>query len=344
MAVKRFAAWGCLLAGLGLAEPSSADESVVRAALSWSADPSCSDAESVERAVDARLGRPTFEAVNPEVVVRGEVQQEPSGTWLVRIELVDAEGSVLGQRVVESPARHCKALDDSIALVVALMVDIPKAELEQRKLERRQRRAELERQNQPAPPPASPPPRRITLPRTPELRTTWSFDARLEAVIAIGLMPDPAPGLALGLLIDPEHFWAIDLEAMVFAPQTLADGDASVNFSSYGAALFLCPVRLKLGDGALFACAGQRVGAVRVEGEGFDVPRERTGLLYDVGARLRLGLPLWGSLRFESAVGAEVPLSRFRYFATRQNGQQVGLFRQSAVIATAQAGVGLFFR
>lgn len=315
-----------------------AGEGPVRARLDWQSSPGCLDQQQLERAVRARLRRQPFvDAGSVDVVVRGRiVPAEANRGWAVEIQLIDPGGQLLGTRTLSSEAPRCSALDDSLPLVVALMIDMPRDELPRPRPE-----------SSTAPATSGEPPWRpgvLALPEPqPGAASPLNLEPRLEIVTALGLTPELGLGLAAGALIEPPAFWAVDLEAAWWLPRSVDAGPSGSDFDLWTVGLQICPVEWKLGEGRLYGCAGQRVGILTVRGRGFAVNYEQSRIVYDVGLRARASLPLGRVLRLAAALGAELPLSRDRFFFATGDGRQRELFQQSSVILTGQAGVSLAF-
>lgn len=97
---------------------------VSAATLSWEDAESaeaCLSPISVERQVEARLGRRLTE-VGPAQALRVKVQ--PRGkSWVASIEMRDAQGSLLGRRVLTLNDDPCGQIEGFVALALALMID-----------------------------------------------------------------------------------------------------------------------------------------------------------------------------------------------------------------------------
>jgi hypothetical protein len=106
------------LAGLLLASSASA------ATLSWEQAESagaCLSPSSVERQVEARLGRKLSDVATAQAV---RVRIESRGkSWVAQIEMRDAGGGLLGRRVLTLSDDPCRQLEGFVALALALMID-----------------------------------------------------------------------------------------------------------------------------------------------------------------------------------------------------------------------------
>ncbi len=89
--------------------------------LRWTAPADCRQAADVARAVEDRLHRPTF-GPDPRFTVDGVVERV-NAQWRARLTLVDAQGTVLGNREVTGTDEACASLDGKLTLVIALLID-----------------------------------------------------------------------------------------------------------------------------------------------------------------------------------------------------------------------------
>src|SRR5688572_24899885 len=94
--------------------------------LRWTRGPgaeSCIDAQMLATAVEERLGRVVFaEQATPAVIIEAHVARATAG-WHVAIAVRSADGKPLGARELDEPAADCRALDEALSLVIALIVD-----------------------------------------------------------------------------------------------------------------------------------------------------------------------------------------------------------------------------
>ena len=89
---------------------------------------SCLEATALQTAVERRLERSVFVPPGRSAVgVKLHFERRADRTFVAEVELLDRHGTPLGRRELKTRAAHCSALDDSLALVVALLVDSPEA-------------------------------------------------------------------------------------------------------------------------------------------------------------------------------------------------------------------------
>ena len=285
----------------------------------------CLEAAQLERAVERRLKRKVFvSAPKADLALRVVFAQRANETE-ARIELSSADGTPRGSRTL-STAGHCSALDDSLALSVALLVDEPP-----------------DPEPAPAPQAASPAaktanrmiaiPEDVAAPREP-----WHARFGASAKAAWGPLPGVRPAVALHVTIALRKFWPIQLQGEGFWPTT-AERDASsgARFHLFRAGLAVCPALLQRAERAVGICVGQRLSWLTVEGYGFDhdVEERRLGYALSVGGEARQ--QLFAPISVRGYLGAEVPLVRDRFASGGRNAAD--LFEPSPVDLVGEIGL-----
>ena len=151
-----------------LAEASAPERAFARLELhSAEATASCIEKRELEVAVERRLRRKVFR--EPAGLVFDVRLARSEQGWTAELVLFDAQGRELGRRALDTKARDCSALDASLALVVALLVDSPPEPPPP---------VETAPAGPPVTPPVppTPPPTRIELPKdTHAPREPWHF-------------------------------------------------------------------------------------------------------------------------------------------------------------------------
>jgi hypothetical protein len=329
-----------LLAALLESAPArSAPAAKAQAVLEWTRDEGaegCVEQRALERAVEARLRRPVFsEPAAADLLVRGRASTNQDG-YVVRLALSTRDGRKLGSREVTTRAPHCSALDDSLALVVAIMVDGPREQAQpvgQSARGAAPAYETVERRNGTS---------RLLLPqRTYAPREPWRASGALLGVASWGLVPDITPGLRVRAGVEPPAFWWVEMDAAYFLDSEAEIEGGGARFSLLSAGVWLCPLAWETRSIRAGACAGQILSRLKATGFGFDENRSQTRLLYDVGIR---GSVWWRLLPpFAVNVGfvAAVPLVRDSFVLSRRPGGPEELFRPGVLTFTGEAGVGV---
>lgn len=334
---RSFALIALLLSSEASASPSTAS---ARLELERSEDArGCIDSRRLARAVERRLRRHVFDPNAEATLFVHVVLRRQDAEFVAAIELSDA-GGVLGRRELSTEARHCSALDDSIALVIALLVESPP--------ERPAPAPEPEAKSPPLepaasakgePPAPSKPVATIEIPReTLSPREPFGFAIRASALGALGLLPSVSVAPELGFGVRPPRgpwIWAT-LEA--YPPQTeRISADAGARLARQRVGLDVCAPEVYFS--ALSLCLGQRLGTFSASGFGFDHTFERRVLTLAVAAGPDLTFPLGRYFRLFGGARLEVPLSRHRFDAALDDGSVHQLFAEPPAAATLRVGV-----
>jgi len=289
----------------------------------------CIDRARLARSVEARLGRRVFDELKAELTLRVEFSRAER-EWRAQVAVADAAGA-LGQRELTTSAKHCSALDDSLALVVALLVDAPPLPA---------RAASPADAAAPSVPPSSPnATTRLTLPReTYSPRAPWSYGARALAHASGGLLPGLAAGGELGVSLRPPRGPLLLLLAQHELSRTQRSEltQRGVRLFVQRVALDVCPWNPDFGRVRLDLCAGQRLGRIVAQGVGFDENArvERLTLALSLGGDARwLVSENW---RILAGIRLEVPLLRPQFAAGNQG---VTLYQSPWLAGIVSAGL-----
>lgn len=328
----------CCLSRRALAEPfPTAQLELSRSA----AASSCLDAVALTRSVEKRLRRRVF-ARDGALVLRVALDRR-GADWVAELSLGDAVGP-LGERSLSTGASHCSALDDSLALVVALLVDTPP----QRPVQAADQRAPAERAveaaaGKPAENSAEPSP----LPRasTPLVlpadtwapREPWHFAVRAGGSLQLGALPGLAYGAGLGVSARVPHGPWLRLNGDFLAPKESHTGDGSrgVRLASQRMGLLVCGRAAHWGSIDWEICAGQRVGRITAQGLGFDQSLSVNRLYWAAVAGAELAFPLTRYLYVPVGLFLEIPVTRDSFVAREVAGSlhELGVISGLATIA-----------
>jgi len=331
-----------LLAGC----PAHAEEATPRAALEvvrGTGTESCIEGSALERAVERRLERSVFGGGDVRVSLRFERRER---TFTAELVLFDRRGTALGRRELKTQAAHCSALDDSLALVVALLVDSPEA---------REQAAGAASTAAPASSGASPEgvapqavsePSRISVTIPPDaLAAREPFRVQLGGSLAA--LVGPLPGVALGpellVAVRPPHFIELRLRPSFFPEREVSAPapDRGGRLSLVQVALDLCPLEHELPRVRLSGCLGQSVGWVRGVGFGYVHNSETGSLVYSLGVGASALLALAGPLGLSFGLGAALPLERDSYVSQAADGVTTEVFRSAPVTGMLAVGLAL---
>jgi len=270
----------------------------------------CIGERDLAAAVAARLGdKAAAHGVASGLVIDGEISPSASG-WNAEIHTADAHGAALGQRELREPAADCRAIDDKLVLVIALIVD-PELLDEVAAPVSAHRAVEA-------------------VPRAP-----WRFGGGVSALAARGLLPGFGFGTALAAVIEPPRGWPIEIGATLWPRDRGLAGPGGATFLQLTGGAALCP-RLV---GPVSVCVGAQAGEVRARGFGYDQNELRHELVVDATAALRVEWHFHDAIGARVSAGAWVPLSRPR-FVFQQGGADVQVYQPS--VAALVTEIALF--
>jgi len=313
----------------------------------------CLDEARLSHAVEARLQRRVFRSDLPVTLDVKVAFSRGDEAWSAVLTMHDGAGAFLGHRSLETQATDCSALDDSLALVVALLVEsppLPVAESEQLPPPQESSTSAPSPPETPSAPPSSnalptPAPERvprIVLPAdTPAPRAPWRLRLAAGGVSALEMLPGFAFGVELGLGAKAPQLPELRLFGGWYAPreQRTAAGDAGARFHAMYLGLEVCPLERALRRMTFTVCAGQSVGRMQVTGFGFDENSTSDHLTYALLARAALQFPLFSRLAVRFGLRAELPLARGAYSYGTPQGAQQGLYQPGPVAAVLDLGL-----
>lgn len=254
----------------------------------------CPALDELTTAVEQRLGRSVF--VSKESAdLRAEVRARRSGrSFVIDVDLFDASGRALGRRRLSTRARHCSALDDSLALVVSLVADVARPAPPD---------PAIPPEPQAAPAPLAPLATPVDVPETTLApREPMRLRPALGIAVGAGLLPRASLGVSLGVELVFARFWPLWLQASYWGEQRVgADGDAEARFGLQTLRLGVCPWSARYGDVELDICGEQMFGRQQAQGFGFvrSQPGDRWVAAFGAGA----GVKYWLGRSFVAASG-----------------------------------------
>jgi len=325
----------------------------------------CLDQRSLSRAVETRLQRRAFREDVPATLFVKIAIARDGAAWSALLTMHDGSGAFLGRRSLITEAADCSALDDSLALVVALLVDSPPPpEIDSsppaetatpRILPSKEASAASSGSAKPPAASASEPQSAgqaqeapsqaatvIVLPRdTPAPRAPWRLQLALEASGAIGILPGFAPGLELGFGAKAPTLPELRVFAGWYAEreQRRADLDAGARFNALYLGFEICPFEQEFGVLEWFVCGGQALGLTRASAFGFDENQTSKHLSYALLARSGVQLAFASHWAVRLGARAELPLDRGVYRYGTAAGGQEELFQPSPVAAVLDLGL-----
>lgn len=274
----------------------------------------CISREQLVSAVEARLGRRVFVPALPADMI-AEVRARRAGArFVVEVGMYDRDHHALGQRQLSTAARHCSALDDSLALVLSLAADAPSMDVGA---------PVIPAEPVPASPAAAPQAARLPAAQStpitiPAATYAPRLGLRIEPDLGVALLMGPLPGatlgVQLGLTVRAAHFWPVSLRAGRWWPKTRRVGaERGARFSASSLEVGVCPWEGLLGELSFQACVLEWFGRVRARGSGFDVDERSERWLVALGTGGNVG-HWFGPVFVSASASLLAPPVRRRYF------------------------------
>ncbi len=313
-------------------------------ALAWVRLPgaeTCIDMRNLAGAVERRLRRPAF--VPPtagDLAIEGRIGPiQGAGGWRATITVVDATGLRVGLRELQTDKADCRAIDDELELVMALLID-PSAALAPPAAPAPP--AARAPPPLPTPPSAAPPAVCPPPPSPPPPARPWRAGAELGPIAAVGVLPSPVgAGVQIRAHVAPPRGPSFELGASFWLDSSVRTEHAEPAFSLAYGWLLVCPVDRELRGNVLSACLGAQVGALRVNAVGLPSVYEQEELVFTLAAEARLRRRFIGPLFGSAGLGIAVPTIRDRFYYSDPAGVRHDVFQASPVAGLLDLGVGI---
>ena len=321
-----------LAAFLGSTSAIAADERA-SATLEWHRSEQaaeCLDASALTTAIEAGLHRTVFVSTDQaDLRISVNLDRPDEEQWSADIDLEDRNGKKLGHRELAIRARQCSAIDDSLALVVSLMVDVTRASV----------RPQLET--------AKPSPLIVSnssdMEQAPSPANAWRKNLFLLASARVGQLPGLGRGVSVSGELGPPRGWMVVISASAWAPAQMSVDTSGAKFLLGSAEASFCGATRSHSHGDLSLCIGQQFGLLDSRAFGFDVNRKETAMFYDLTFRARFTWWTTKAFGLHLGLGAGLPLVQNQFFGTRADGSTVSLMSRPLLVPLADFGVGLRF-
>jgi hypothetical protein len=330
----------------------------------------CIGTRALAEAVETRLQRRVIvSAAQADLSIEGRVEPHaaPRRGYRAVVVVSSPDGTVLGERTIETDESDCGALDEALVLVIAVMIDpeaalAPQPDEPDAPLEAAEAAdegaAEVTSRESADPsaggisgggtdtdavprPDATVPSAPLTAEATPS-PAGLRVDLAMSFQVGLGALPGASLGPESGLLLDPPGFWPIELDVAGFigAVAERDGGPGAARFDLVSGGAFVCAPyeRRSL---RIHGCLGIRAGAVRAEGVAFDETHRAWRPIVDGAARVRLLWNPWRSLVLRVGATLAVPFLRDSFLFVDEGGQRQLLFEPFPVNAAFEIGLGI---
>ncbi len=322
----------------------AAAEPPVTSSLEWEAPSGkgCPSADELAQAVEARLGRRVFVPVaKADVRLRGAIAANGRVPWTVTLTLHDAREHELGTRELRSLSKSCSALRDTLPVVVALLIDLPRPRIE---LELPEPPVVPESTVPRARPTADSEPPNLAKPAEAAAARSWSFGGALMGAAAIGVVPRWGWGMAMAFDVRPPAgpYWSLWVSEIGPSASSSTETELGVLVSIRQAGLRVCPSLLGASAPVTVdACAGWSLGQVATRGVGYDENLAQSQVYSALEGGVRVGVPIFKTVAIGLDAMAEAPLSRARFYGEATPGDRSLVFRSEVVGARLHLGLVL---
>jgi hypothetical protein len=290
-----------------------------------SGEPGCVTVESLGRDVEQRLQRRVFVAQGTADLSVLVTYSRGFGAFYADVQLHGAEGKVLGHRRLAAQGKDCSVLDESLALVIALMVDLTRDEVKSRNETR-------------LVPEASD----MSIPTPTRARTDRWYSISLQATGALGNIPHFGFGGRLSTELTLTNAWSLDAGISSFLPMTRDDAaNKGARFTLHAVDLGGCVAVTRSPMASTGLCAGTDLALETATGLGYAKRHSGRSMLVNPFAKLQGTYWMSRQLGLKAALGIAIPLIRDEFYAVRADGTTVSVFRAAAIVPIAQFGLCL---
>jgi hypothetical protein len=284
------------------AQENAPTRKVTTVCLAWEAELNCPAASETERLVEEMLGRPLFQSQSCDLGIKASLRKAEDRSWEAQLSFSGPDGQALGQRVLRTQDAACKALQNPVSLVIALMAE----------------------GNEPD----------STLYVPPQALRTQSTDhsPRLSANVtgSHGLLPSLALGNNLGVEVGLARWLSGRIDTTFWFPRSSAGPGG--DFWAWHAGLAACPSLGRRKSLHVSECLGLQMGVLHGSGRGLENAESHTRAYADVNARTILSVPLRQTLALLVFAGVAVPWLRSGFVYLDSTDSPVDAHRLSTVV------------
>jgi hypothetical protein len=272
----------------------------------------CASADELAVGAERLLGRSVFGVdAGAAMVVRGQVSRASDARWVAHIDLSGPEGR-MGERDLAIAAVDCHALDQSLILVLALMLDVDEQKVSLRL-------------------PAAPPPSQSDGGRQVEIA--------VGGIVAHGLLPGIAAGAEAAVAYRLAARWTLEARGLFWAPSSESSSGRGAEAWAWQGGVAGCREIAAWSRASLDICLGGEAGRFAARGTGLDVSREASGVLLDAFGSARLSVPLPGWWQVRIGVDAVAAAMQNRFLSFNPQGQET-LFQSAPVAQRLEIEIG----
>jgi hypothetical protein len=286
----------------------------------------CITRDELARDTEALLRRVVFSGEGVAALkIHGAIGRDARGRWSATLSLATTDGRPLGTRELTSDAADCRALDESLSVVLSLMVDVARTRPELAA-------PQADAGEPPRAPAAAPAPATVAAGEAMEAPAAgWGWDVAVGGVLGPGLLPGLAVGAQAALGWRSPGLPPFELRGLWWSPSSEQHGAYGSEVWGWELGLAVCAPGRGSARFEIGGCAGAEAGQYRARGLGLDSTGSTAGPLAEAVLGPRLRVRLGGGWEARLGLEAVLALVRTRLVAS-VNGASELLFH-SAVIS-----------
>jgi hypothetical protein len=272
---------------------------------------SCPAASETERLVEEMLGRRLFQSQSCDLQVKASLRKADVHGWEAQLSFAGQDGVALGLRTLRTQDAACKALQNPVSLVIALMAEGNESIST------------------------------LLVPEQPPRSQAASRSLRVSANVAgsHGILPSLALGNSVGLEVGLAKSLSGRVDTTFWLPRSSASTGPGGEFWAWHAGLAACPSLGLPKNLRVSACLGLQMGVLHGSGLGLPDHESATRAYADVNARTILSVPLRQTLALIVFVGVAVPWLRSGFVYLDARGSPIDVHRLDTVVLLL--GLGL---
>jgi hypothetical protein len=307
---------------------------------------SCIGPAALSEAVAKKLGREAIATPSrANLAIEGHIERvSAGGPWRATLAVVSETGQIQGLRELHGAEPDCRTLDESLALVIALLIE-PGAILT----------PEPRLPEAPPSPLATPPPfpavplrpvltseAPVVEPKPAPSAQRWPFAVGAGVLEGIGLLPGAAfPGIALVARFTPPRWPEIELDAAYWTPRS--SGTPGAAFSLGWGSISLCPLVLVAGANELRLCPAVVFAGLVAQTTGLAPTLTTARFVFYPEVTFRYTRRIFGPLMASAGASTLVPTERASFYYLDAAGTRRDVFQQSPIAGTFDLAVGVGF-
>jgi hypothetical protein len=287
-------------------------------------DAACLDGEALSSTVERTLERPVFHSPAPaSATIVGEILATAPHGFVARVVLHALDGTTLATRELRTDG-DCQRLDESVAVVVTLMVDGLEEAPSPLQIP-------IAAPRPPPPAPIEPPVPRAAPPAAPP--TTLALGIGAGGTNA--LLPSLTPSAIFRGELDIPALVPLSLTTRIYGESSAVVAGSGGTFQAWSAEVAACPT-LARSVVRVGVCAGAGAGDMTATSQGLAGGQTRSRPIAFASITPNVAVRIAGPLWLRGDVGALVPLFRERWGFLDAGGQFVEVARAGVVAPTAE--------